>query len=405
MHQYNKRTHRARTDKQSLLSLVLVICALVIAGTGCATKLELPKVDKRVVDDAKAYLEANGLTPAEYVIKKFQDHDVIFLGEAHYNKHDPVFVQTLIPLLYKNGIRVLATEFARREDQHLIDSLLTGDEYNGGLAREIQFRQYVFFGFQEYVDIYKAAWTLNNGLGPDDTPFRIIAMNNSPDWSFVETEADQDSDEIKRKVWHGETEEDWAKVVLDELNNGEKVLVYCGMHHAFSKYRQPAVNFQTGEFYRFDDSRVGNVVFRAIGKRTMTISLHHPWFSADGTAVSVYAADGYIDAVMRQLGDKRYPVGFDIKGSPFAGFPGETSAYKYGYDKFALGMFCDGYIYTKPLSEYEGVTPIERFVNETNIDRARLATPNPKYRDAPPEEFFVSLMKIANVPWKYRKFK
>ncbi|UCH83583.1 MAG: ChaN family lipoprotein [Candidatus Latescibacterota bacterium] len=401
----NKHKRIVLAARRWATSLIITVSSLVLTATGCAQKIDLPEVDNSVIKEARTYLETSGMAPDQYVIKKFQNHDVIFLGESHYNRHDPVFIQELIPVLYENGIRTLATEFARREDQNLVDSLLAGDEYNGGLAREIQFRQNVLFGFREYIDIFEVAWTLNQSLGPDDIPFRIIAMNNSPDWSFVKTKADRDSDEVKRKVWHGETEEDWAKVVLDAVNNGEKVLVYCGMHHAFSKYKQPAVNFQTGEFYRFDDSRVGNFVFRAIGNRALTISLHHAWHSSDGEPSSVYAADGYIDAVMHELGDKHYPAGFDIAGSPFADFPGETSAYKYGYEKFKLAMFCDGYIYRKPLSEYEGVSPIERFVNEKNIDRARLATSHPKYRDASPEEFFVSLMKIANVQWKYRKFK
>jgi len=154
-----------------------------------------------------------------------------------------------------------------------------------------------------------------------------------------------------------------------------------------------------------DDSRVGNHLFQAIGKRAITISLHHPWFSQTGKATSAYAADGYIDAVMKKLGDGAYPVGFDIAGSPFADLPGESSAYKFGYDEFKLSMFCDGYIFWKPLSRYEGVTPIVGFVNEKNIDYARQQAPNPNFRNASPNDFYFSAMKTANVQWKYRKFE
>jgi hypothetical protein len=401
----SRNSSNKTTRHRKLTQFAVSVFLLVFASTGCAQKLELLALDEKFVKEAKAYLDANSLPPDDYILHEFKEHDVILLGEAHYDKHDPLFIQHMIPLLHESGIFVLATEFARREDQKLIDSLLTGAEYDDNLAREIQFRQYVHFGFEEYVDVFRSAWTLNHNLGSDEKQFRIVAMNNSPVWSFVKTKADQDKDEIKRKVWHGETEEDWAKVVLDEVNNGEKVLVYCGMHHAFSEYQQPAVNYKTGEFYRFDDSRVGNFLFRAIGKRAITISMHHPWFSESGKPTSAYAADGYIDALMLELGGKYAPAGFDVTGSPFADLRGETSAYKYGYDEFTLGMFCDGYIYWKPLSEYEGVTPIVRFVNENNIEQARLQAPNPKYRDASPEDFFASAMKTANVQWKYRKFE
>jgi hypothetical protein len=383
----------------------LVVGSLLLAGSGCAQKLDLPDLAPEFIEEAKTYLDAHYLSPEEYVISKFADHDVIILGEAHYHSHDPVFVQNLIPLVHKNGVYTLAIEFARREDQSLIDSLLAGASYDGGLAQEIQFRQYVHFGFQEYVDIYKAAWTFNQGLGPEERPFRIVGLNNSPDWSHITKKEDREDGSIMKKVWKGQTEEDWAKVVLDLVAKGEKVLVYSGLHHAFSEYKQPIVNPETGEVWRLEEGRMGNHVFGAIGKRVLTIALHAPWHSQLGKAHEVYAADGHIDALMHELGSDYYPIGFDIHGTPFAKLPGESSLYAQGYDSFGLETLCDGYICVKPIPEYEGVTPILRFINESNVERARLQTPNPKRKDASVEEFYMLAMTIANSEWKYRKFK
>ncbi|UCG53375.1 MAG: ChaN family lipoprotein [Candidatus Latescibacterota bacterium] len=393
-------------QKQRVPVLVsLVIGLSFLAGSGCAQKLDLPELTPEFVQAATAYLDSHRLSPEEYVVSKFADHDVIILGEAHYHKHDPMFVQRLIPLVHKNGVHTLAMEFARREDQRLIDSLLAGASYDKRLANEIQFRQYVHFGFQEYVDIYKAAWTLNQGLKPDERPFRIAGLNNSPDWSHVRKKEDREDGNIMKKVWKGQTEEDWAKVILDLVGKGEKVLVYSGLHHAFSEYKQPVVNPETGEVWRFEEGRMGNHVFRALGKRVITIALHAPWFSDKVMPHEVYAADGHIDALMHELGSDYYPIGFDTHGTPFANLPGESSLYAQGYDSFVLKNLCDGYIYFKPIPEYEGVTPIYGFVNENNVERARLRSPNPKRRDASVEQFYVSAMTIANIQWKYRKFK
>ena len=117
------------------------------------------------------------------------------------------------------------------------------------------------------------------------------------------------------------------------------------------------------------------------------------------------ALEERIVAVMKELGKGAYPVGFDIAGSPFADLPGETSAYIFGYDDFKLSMFCDGYIFWKPLSQYEGVTPIQGFINEKDIEYARQQTPNPKFRNASPDDFYFSALKTANIQWKYRKFE
>jgi hypothetical protein len=201
-----------------------------------------------------------------------------------------------------------------------------------------------------------------------------------------------------RKVWHGETEEDWAKVLLDVvISKGEKTLVYCGIHHAFTEYRQPiAID---GKFIRFGDVRAGNYVFQKIGKRTITIYLHAPWINADGyDKPPVLPADGYIDALLNEIEPEHQRVGFDLKGTPFGKLPGETSLYKFGYDHFTLETIYDGYICQGPLSSYRGVTPIKDFVNERNLEEARAQSPNPSLRNATIEDFYEGAVQDADIP-------
>ncbi|GBE29787.1 hypothetical protein BMS3Bbin04_00810 [bacterium BMS3Bbin04] len=47
---------------------------------------------------------------------------------------------------------------------------------------------------------------------------------------------------------------------------------------------------------------------------------------------------------------------------------------------FTIADFCDGWIYTKPVSEYEPVTYIEGWINEDNLDAARANAMNPYWR-------------------------
>jgi hypothetical protein len=357
----------------------------------------LPQLDPKLSAELKAYITTHYQSPEDYVVSKFRDHDVVFIGEFHRIRHDPVLIQRLIPLVYKAGVFSLGTEFARRVDQPLIDSLLNGNTYDESLARLITFRQSVHWAFQEYVDIFKIVWQLNHGLPAGERMFRILALGNSPDWSVVKTQEDREKVEVKRKVWHGEDEGDWARVILESVvAKGEKALVYSGAHHAFTEYRQPiAVN---NAFLRFGDVRLGNHVFERIGKRAITIFLHSPWVNADGyDKPYVYPADGYIDAVMGQLGPEYRRVGFDTKGTPFGKLPGETSLYKYGYKDFTLETIYDGYIYQGPFSECEGVTVIRDFFNEDNIEYARAHSPNPDFRQATVEDFHEGAVGDADV--------
>jgi len=377
--------------------------ALALALAGCAGGPDREPTDPEVVARLRAHIQAHHMSPADYVLAKFDDHDVVFLGEVHRVKHDVEFVRDLVPALYAHGIYYLGTEFARREDQSLVDSLIMGAEYDEALARGITLRQYVFWGYQEYVDIYKAAWQVNRSRPEGARAFRILALNNSPDWSHVSEGADRDKGSVMLKVWHGETEEDWARVILDSaVARGEKILVYSGMHHAFSEYRQPVVI--DGEFIRFGDMRMGNHVFEAVGKRAVTIFLHGPWSPYGGYDKGlVRPADGVIDEVMAGLDPALLPVGFDTGGTPFGDLPGETSVYRHGYEHFTLSMFCDGYIYHKPFSEYEGVTPIPDFINDDNIEYARAQSPDPDFRDKSPQDFNRAIARYADLRrWRVR---
>jgi hypothetical protein len=381
------------------IPLALLICTTV--GRPQTSQSIDPKVKAILME----YVKTHHQSPEDYVLSEFKDHDVVFLGEFHRIKHDPEFVQKLIPLLHHSGVFYLGFEFARRLEQPMIDSLLQAPEYNEQLARYIIFKNMVFWGYREYVDIFKSAWQLNHVLPNGSRPFRILALNNSPDWSQITSPEDQGKREVMLKVWHSETEEDWAKVLIDVvISKGEKALVYCGIHHAFTEYKQPiALN---GRFIRFGDVRAGNFIFQKIGKRAATICLHAPWTSAEGyDKPFVRAADGYIDAVLDEIDPKYQRVAFDLKGTPFGDLPGETSIYKFGYDQFTLGTIYDGYICQGPLSAYRGVTPIKDFINEQNLEEARAQSPNPALRKLSADDFNNGIAEDADIPRRFSTLK
>lgn len=197
------------------------------------------------------------------------------------------------------------------------------------------------------------------------------------------------------KVWHGETEKDWADVLLDEVvRKGGKALVHCGAHHSFTQYRQPIV--RQGRFLRFGDLRFGNYLFEAIGERAVNVCLHRPWVSAAGfDAPAVFPADGYIDAIMKVVEPHLRRSGFDTQGTPLGDLPGETSLYSYGYDNFTLSTICDGCIYDRPFEEFEAVTPVEGFVTTATLAYARRQSSEPSLRDGTVEDFFALMERYV----------
>jgi hypothetical protein len=350
------------------------------------------------------YLSRNTLTPEQYVIAKFKDHDVVLLGEQHRLKENVDLIARLIPICHRNGICALATEFARREDQSLLDSLVRGKAWNEELGRRILFQWSVFWGYREYLDIYKAAWQTNQNPPQGRKPFRVIAMNDSPDWSFIRTDADRDSAQIMQKVLKGCDERLWAETVAQAVAAGEKVLWYSGIHHAFCTYQQPDLRDTTT--VRYHAPRAGNYLRRQLGDRVMTVFLHAPWSSYAGyDSDPVLPADGMIDSLMESLGPTAYPAGFDLAGTPFGKLPGRTAVYSRGYAKFTIDRFCDGWIYHGPISKYHGVTAIPDFVNEGNLKTARSQSPNPHFRTASATEFNSAIASDGTQDWLIRPFR
>jgi hypothetical protein len=372
-------------------------CTLaVLFLAGCERGAGPPRLEPAAQATLATWLTDHGKPPTDYVVGSFGSHDVVFLGEVHRVKHDVLFVQALFEPLYRAGIRTFATEFARREDQNRIDSLLAAPEWDERLARAIVFDQFVEWGYQEYVNLFRAAWDLNHELEPRAPRFRVLGVNDSPDWSQVRTRRDLDDDAIKAKVWRGGGERHWADVILNAVGTGEKVLVYSGIHHAFTGFRHPIVI--GGKRVNFEDRRMGNYVFRALGKRAMTVFLHAPWPGVNGMDDKWgYPADGYIDALMLSLPSGPRAVGFDLVESPFDSLQVRNTLYANGYDDFRLSTFCDGWIYTKPISAYQGVTPIRDWINTENVARARLQTPNPDWREYTPAQFNAKIARGADL--------
>jgi hypothetical protein len=367
-----------------LFKIVLLAVVVVSLMKSCAAiaadKIPLPVLPDSLKAELAEYLQKHWQSPEDYVVSKFKDHDIVILGEQHRARQDPLLIQRLIPLVYKAGVYNLGFEFARRVDQPLIDSLLNGKEYDQLLANEILLRGFVHWCYQEYSDIFKAAWQLNQQLPAGKMKFRILGVNDSPDWSLVKIEADQDNREIRRKVWHGETEQDWADYLLRETTTkGEKSLVYCGIHHAFTGYHQPLS--KNGKFVGFAaEPRFGNFLRDSIGQRVMTIYMHNYWSTPDWQGYT-YPAGGYIDALMATFDSTKWRVGFDTKGTPFEKLPDKSSYYALGYDSFGLGNFCDGYIFQMPFSRFESITCIPNYYTGKNIDYARRNAMNPWFRN------------------------
>jgi len=161
----------------SVVTLILLLAQLLPAQTAIASvQRPLPELTAHQEETYGRFLKDHWQSPEQYVVSKFADHDIVLLGEWHRIDHDVKLVQNLVPLLYKSGVYNLGIEFGAYDFQPKVDALITGQEYDEQLARKLLFDWRYDWGYEEYEDIYRAAWKLNHSLPAGSPKFRVVNL-------------------------------------------------------------------------------------------------------------------------------------------------------------------------------------------------------------------------------------
>lgn len=344
-----------------LLSLVLLLILSVIRSAIplCGQAHSSPFAERC---PAKSVTEIEFTDPSVYVIQKFKKYDYVFLGEHHRIKHDVNFVADLIPLLHDSGINNLAYEFCDMRVQDQIDSLLTARDWDWEKAcRLASAGAYLTWGYKEYLHIYRVIWELNSKTETGGKKFRMICLGPpfDPCNPGGERSGTSDPDSLMAEVF-----------IHQVAERNEKALIYCGTHHSFTRYHQPVYDFATKTLYRLNYGRMGNIIHNTYPGQVINIFLHSPWISVDGfDKPMVKPMNGMIDSLMSVNGDK--PAAFDSKHLDNVTLRNTDTYYSLGYPGFKLSQFCDGYIFLKPLSQFQAVEADPLFYNQETTDRFR----------------------------------
>ena len=258
----------------------------------------MPDVPAALKDELTTYLGTHGMNPEDYVVSKFRDHDIVFLGEHHFIKHDVEFVQSLLPLLYKNGILDLGIEFGCHELQARADGLVTADTYDEGLARWLMFQWGSYWPYVEYMGLYRKAWELNRSLPAGAPKFRVVGLDYKARWDLVRE--NMPLRQWKAVLLKGPRDEFMARTIIDEfVKKRRKALVYMGQHHAFTRYHVSEYDFENKKSLEVFTESAGNIVWHKLGDRAFQICLHYPWQTTAGPRTYDYPMDGVVDRVMK----------------------------------------------------------------------------------------------------------
>ena len=138
------------------------VCLLIVASgwniCNCSAK-EVPAVN---MDDA-GKISRSFEDPIEYVLGKLKDYDLVMIGERHWCRQEPLFIQDLIKqCCEKDAINAVFLEFGRFEDQGKIDAFMDSAKYDPKPVIEtLRNVGVIGWGYQEYFDIFKLIYDQN----------------------------------------------------------------------------------------------------------------------------------------------------------------------------------------------------------------------------------------------------
>lgn len=352
------------------------------AAAMLAFALLLPPCAPAADQDA-AYVSAltrDARSAEDYVVDRFDDADLVLLGEDHAIVQTLAFVERLVPRLYRAGVRNLVMEFGAAEDQRALDRLLTAPAYDAAALRQLMFHYNSAWSWVEYRGLYEAVWRLNRSLPAGQPPLRVVNMSYVYRWS--EFSAPRTPEVLRRVFWRGTIDRFRADAIDREvLARGGKALVLTGTPHAFARYAMPRMDDNADGFCGFDANWLGNRLLRRHPGRVASLLVHQPFPNRPGAQPAyVQPAQGAIERIMAKLGDT--PRGFDLRGGIMGTLP-DRSFYATCHADFRLADFFDGYVFLAPIRELRPATVDVGFVDETNLDAALESYPDPDWKPRP----------------------
>lgn len=378
--------------------LIIVAVFFIVDPFSLGKKSEtIPKryQTKDTVNEYTEIVKTVMKAPEEYLVDEFGRRDIILLGYMERVKDHLVFMNELLPLLPAAGIETIAVDFLLAKDQPEIDAFLESAAYDEETAKHLIFDFLPTWAYLEYINFLKTAWqTKNQGAAG----LRIVGLSIVRDYSYIQTEDDIGVPELMRKVVNGMVPDlEMAKTVVREIiTPGRKGLVFVPMSHTLAGFIEPKYAENMTLYGYTETRRMGKILKDDYGGRIATVLLHMPWSSDDPKYMTTFPADALIDAVAPKAAEISTGFGIDVSGSPLGAFEIKTSVYADAVDPLTFDRMCDGYIYLRPIWQYEAVTLVPDFITEDNYDAVLANFPGPKIENVPLDQFMNWMLSDLN---------
>lgn len=329
------------------------------------------RVDRETQTELALFV-SSAKSAADVVVDLLQTNDVVLIGETGYASQHVEFAADLIPVLDSAGVHHFGYQYASTADQALIDDLITSSVFDEQLARTILFNHLSVLGFQEHVEVFRAAWEVNRRKNLSDQPFRIIALSNQLDYEAITAEDDIEDPEVMKRVFaSGVPDAVMAQTISREfLDQHVKAVAFLQIDHALTGFQRQGYEEELRAIGFDGIRRAGNTLRAEYGERVVTAALHGPVQNARSRSGFGYPTGSIIENAVGALEDGA-SIGFRTAASPFAEVPmvGDIPAAD-GDGEVTLSNYTDAYLVVAPLARLTAITPISDFITAENLEEA-----------------------------------
>lgn len=307
---------------------------------------------------------------------------IVIIGEPAPSSQLGRLLQRLVPHLHAAGVRHIGIWWALRDDQPVLDRLVTAPSFDeGGACWAVQ-RRTIRTGddFAEYVDLVRAAWAFNRDRPSGTPPMRLLGLDAELDLDAVTDTADL----TQPGPWphlrpRGSLARRAAEHVLGHVVGvGASALLVTPTSHALTAWRRPAhPGIDRFDVERHEDRVVGlgNHLFAAMGDAVTTVLVHGPVPGPGGGSAWLPPVDGELGVAIESSAvavPALVPSGAELGGVPLAT----------GWDGITLGQVAGAWLVPDLPSRMRPPTPIRGLVHEGNIGELRRRALDPTLRHA-----------------------
>ncbi|HCW09088.1 MAG TPA: hypothetical protein DGG95_17155 [Cytophagales bacterium] len=316
-------------------------------------------LDRKELSNYVAHVDSTN--PLVYVANKFDQHQVVLLGELHRRKQDLDLFKQLIPYLYKTkAIKMIGWEFGAHRYQKAADSIVTASNFDRKKAIAIMRKTIYYWNYEDYLEVFKVIWKLNQEILAKGDTVRFLQLNGV----YVPRRWDSENDSVRLHERQSSFDNIMPGIVEKEvLAENKKIIIYCGLHHALTKFETPKFLFLK------DHGRAGQALYTKHSKDLFQICLLSPfpprWLlyyeiskSTKGNFVFPFAG------VFNQLLDTlQHPFAVDASNPAFGNLKDHDSFYAFDtFSGVALKDMFDGCIMPAAFDQIVPVDVIDDWV-------------------------------------------